>query len=154
MARIIKPPHPLDLLPGERCIFLAGSIEMGRAEPWQQEVEQALQQLDLCILNPRRDTWDASWPQTIDYPPFREQVEWELAALERADLIIMYFSPDTQAPITLLELGLAARSGRLAVCCPSGYWRRGNVEIVCARYGVAFLPSLAALCRYAIDFFQ
>ena len=30
MARIVKPPAPLDLSPGERSVFLAGSIEMGQ----------------------------------------------------------------------------------------------------------------------------
>jgi hypothetical protein len=32
--------------------------------------------------------------------------------------------------------------GRLVVCCPEGYWRRGNVEVVCHRYGVQLLPIL------------
>lgn len=48
----------------------------------------------------------------------------------------MYFAPTTRAPITLLELGLFAQSGRLVVCCPDGFWRKGNVEVVSARYGV------------------
>src|SRR5687768_13327093 len=38
-------------------------------------------------------------------PKFREQVEWELAGLERADLIAMWFAPDTKSPITLLDRG-------------------------------------------------
>ena len=47
--------------------------------------------------------------------------------------------------ITLLELGLFARSGKLIVCCPDGFWRKGNVEVVCARYNVLLLDSLPAL---------
>jgi hypothetical protein len=46
-------------------------------------------------------------------------------------------APDTKAPISLLELGLFARSDRVVVGCPDGFWRRGNVEIVCQRYGCA-----------------
>lgn len=150
MARILKPPAPVVLADGERSVFLAGSIEMGRAEPWQATLEQALADLPIAILNPRRDEWDASWEQSIANPAFRGQVEWELAAMERASLVAMYFAPATQAPITLLELGLHARGGKLLVCCPPGFWRRGNVEVVCARYNVplvAELPDLVRLVR-------
>lgn len=150
MARIIKPPHPIDLQPGEPSLFLAGSIAMGKAVDWQAMVSEALLDLPLCLLNPRRDAWQADWVQDINNPPFREQVEWELAAQEQADLIAMYFDPQTQAPITLLELGLFARSGKVIVCCPDGFWRKGNVDIVCTRYGVEMQPSLPVLitaCR-------
>jgi hypothetical protein len=145
MAKVLKPPVPLDLPPGVPSVFLAGSIAMGRAAPWQAEAEAALAPLDIAILNPRRDDWDASWPQDMAHPQFRAQVEWELEAQERASLIAMYFAPDTQAPVTLLELGLFARGGRLVVCCPPGFWRKGNVDVVCARYGVPQVPTLEAL---------
>lgn len=145
MARVLKPPSALALAEGERSVFLAGSIEMGRAEAWQAEVELALADAPGVILNPRRDAWDVSWEQSISNPLFREQVEWELEGLERASVVAMYFAPQTQAPITLLELGLFARSGKLVVCCPVGYWRRGNVEVVCARYGVPLVADLPEL---------
>jgi hypothetical protein len=145
MARVLKPPVPIDLAAGERSVFLAGSIEMGRAEAWQASVEAALADLPLAVLNPRRDEWDASWEQSIRNRQFREQVEWELDGLERATVVAMYFAPGTQAPVTLLEMGLVARSGRLVVGCPPGFWRRGNVEVVAARYGVPLVESLADL---------
>lgn len=41
-------------------VFLAGSIEMGQAEQWQERVVHALSDAgDLVILNPRRDDWDS-----------------------------------------------------------------------------------------------
>jgi hypothetical protein len=145
MARIAKPPAPLPLDGQTPSLFLAGSIEMGAAEDWQAQFENSLSDLDVLILNPRRNEWDASWEQSINNPLFREQVEWELAALERADVVAMYFAPATKAPVTLLELGLCARDGRLVVCCPAGYWRRGNVQVVCRRYRVPLLDSLPDL---------
>ena len=145
MARVVKPPAPLPLDGQTPSVFLAGSIEMGSAEDWQAQFERSLSDLDVLILNPRRNEWDASWVQSIANPQFREQVEWELSGLERASLVAVYFAPDTKAPITLLELGLTARGGRLVVCCPDGYWRKGNVEVVCARYGVPLVADLAAL---------
>jgi hypothetical protein len=154
VARILKPPAPVRLDGRTPSVFLAGSIEMGAAEDWQAEVTRALADLEVVILNPRRDEWDASWVQSITNPQFREQVEWELTGLESASVVAMYFAPATRAPVTLLELGLSARGGRLVVCCPEGYWRRGNVEVVCARYGVplvATLPELAAEVRKRVS---
>lgn len=145
MVHVIKPPQSLDLDDWQRTIFLAGSIEMGMAEDWQQSVAQSLSHKDLILLNPRRENWDPSWKQTITNPDFREQVEWELAAQEQAAMIAMYFAPATKAPITLLELGLFARSDKLVVCCPHGFWRKGNVEVVCDRYQIPMVDSLNAL---------
>ena len=71
-----------------------------------------------------------------------ESVEWELEQLERADVVAMYLDPATKAPVSLLELGLFARSGRVVVGCPPAFYRRGNVEIVCARYGAALTDTL------------
>ncbi len=145
MAKIIKPPHPLYLHPNDKSVFLAGSIEMGRATNWQAAFEQAFQQIEVVLLNPRREKWDSTWVQSIENKQFREQGEWELEAQERADVIAMYFSPATKSPIALLELGLFARSGKLIVCCPDGYWRKGNVDIVCKRYGVQTVSSFGGL---------
>ena len=135
------------LSPGRPAIFLGGSIEMGKAERWQDELADAVQGEKGLLLNPRRTGWDASWEQSIDNPHFREQVEWELAALEHADLILLYLQPDTKSPISLLELGLYAKSApeKLLVCCPDGFWRKGNVDIVAARYGVRQVSDKAAL---------
>lgn len=140
----VQPPHPHAHLAGRR-VFLAGSIEMGAAEDWQARVARELADVgDLVVLNPRRDDWDASWEQRARDPRFKEQVEWELDGLEAADVIAMYLAPETKAPISLLELGLHAAGGKLVVCCPDGYWRKGNVEIVCARHGAELFASFDA----------
>ena len=132
--KIIKP---LDRIPlGGKTVFLAGSIEMGTAENWQNKVEKLLEDTDWIILNPRRDDWDSSWEQSIENREFYEQVNWELRGLEMSDMAIMYFAPGTKSPISLLEFGLLAGSepGKLLVVCPEGFWRKGNVDIVCERY--------------------
>ena len=128
-------------------MFLAGSIEEGTADEWQTVITEALQDLDITVLNPRRDAWDASWTQAMEFAPFREQVEWELEAQEKADLIAFYFSPATKSPVSLLELGLAAGRRRAIVCCPDGFWRKGNVDIVCKRYGIPQVATLDDLAR-------
>ena len=145
MAQIFKPPAQLPPAGATPSVFLAGSIEMGAAEDWQARLTHALQDLNVLIFNPRRDEWDASWVQSLGNPQFREQVEWELTGLEQATAVAMYFAPATKAPVTLLELGLCARSGKAVVCCPEGYWRRGNIEVVCARYELPLVASLDEL---------
>ncbi|MEM1416025.1 MAG: nucleoside 2-deoxyribosyltransferase domain-containing protein [Myxococcota bacterium] len=143
---------PMRWAPGPRpSVFLAGSIDMGVAPDWQAELARGLEDLDVDVLNPRRPDWDATWRATFDQPEFREQVEWELAGLEGATLVAMYLAPETKAPISLLELGLVARREGLVVCCPEGYWRKGNVDVVCARYGIPQVPELAALLGWLRD---
>ena len=132
--QIITAPEPLKI--NSKSIFLAGSIEQDKATRWQDEVIEKLKQYNYTILNPRRKVWDASWEQRIDNPNFNEQVNWELDALGKADVILMYFDPKTKSPISLLELGLFAKSGKLIVCCPDGFWRKGNVDVVCDRFGI------------------
>lgn len=34
---------------------------------------------------------------------------------------------------------------KLVVCCPEGFWRRGNVQVVCGRYGVKLVETLDEL---------
>lgn len=124
-----------------KSIFLAGSIEMDKAIDWQKACEIALAD-DFNVLNPRRTTWNNSWKQTKDNPLFREQVEWELNALQQADKILLYFAAGTKSPISLLEFGLYAESGKLLVVCAEEFWRKGNVDIVCERYQIPQFHSL------------
>ncbi|MEC7119524.1 MAG: nucleoside 2-deoxyribosyltransferase domain-containing protein, partial [Pseudomonadota bacterium] len=77
-------------------------------------------------------------------PNFRQQVEWELAALEQADLIFIYFAAGSHSPISLLELGLHAQSGKLIIVCPEGFWKKGNVDIVAHRFGLPVFKDLNA----------
>lgn len=116
---------------------------MGKAEKWQDRVVRLLKdRRGVIIFNPRRDDWDSSWKQDINHKQFREQVEWELKAMEHADQILMYFDPKTQSPISLLELGLFARTGKLIVVCPDGFWKKGNVDIVCRKYEIDQVETL------------
>lgn len=142
MRQVKAPHHPNT----ELRVFLAGSIEMGEAEQWQRRVVDALADVDnLVILNPRSDDWDSSWEQGAANAQFFEQVSWELDMLDAADIIVMYFAPETMSPISLLELGLYAKSDKLKVCCPSGFWRRGNVEVVCQRHRIPLFDDLEEL---------
>lgn len=137
----IKSPNPTPIpLYSYTKVFLAGSIEMGTAENWQAKVVNDLPN-NVMFLNPRRDDWDASWKQEYNNPEFYSQVTWELDMLNKADIIAMYFDPNTKSLISLIELGLYANSGKLIVCCPEGFWRKGNVDIICSEYGIKLFDN-------------
>jgi len=136
-VQILKPTDGDSVLNGV-TVFLAGSIEMGAAEDWQTIVTNKMEEFEIpvTLFNPRRDSWDSSWEQRESNPQFNQQVNWEMDKLNECDFIFMYFSPGTKSPISLLELGLHADSGKMIVCCPDEFWRKGNVEIVCSRHKI------------------
>lgn len=145
--RVVYPPQVLSLddwYPNQN-IFLAGSIEMNTAEDWQSYVIEKLKYENITFLNPRRADWDNTISQSEDDPRFVEQVEWELNMLENSDIIAMFLQPGTISPISLLELGLHAPEGKMIVCCPDGFHRKGNVTIVCRRFGVEMVDTLDQL---------
>jgi predicted nucleotidyltransferase len=139
----VKPPRRINIK--APSVFLAGSIEMGKARPWQDELAKMLSDLDVVVLNPRREDWNKEWKQDSEFKPFKEQVDWEMDHLEAADVIALYFQPGTMSPISLLELGLYAASKKVIVCCPDGFWRRGNIQIVCMRYGLEIVETFDEL---------
>jgi len=138
----IKSPAKLEWDIFNGAIFLGGSIEMGLAEDWQPKLIAELANYEIAVLNPRRDNWDPTWVQSIKNPKFKEQVQWELSAIDHANIVVFYFDPDTKSPITLMELGLCAGQGsKTIVCCPDGYWRKGNVEILCEMYNIKLVET-------------
>jgi hypothetical protein len=135
--------------PEEVSIFLAGSIDNGEAEEWQEYTTEQFACCDnVIILNPRRDDWDSSWDCSTNNPQFVEQVNWELSNLDKADFILLYFSPTSKAPISLLELGIFRDKENMVVVCPEGYYRKGNVDIVCDRYNITQLDTLEDAINY------
>lgn len=142
MSNVVKAPGKYNTQ-GKFTIFLAGTIDMGKGENWQQQVGDYFADFPdwLLILDPRRDDWDDSWEQSIENKEFKEQVTWELQSQEAADLIMFVFATNeknaekAEAPITLMELGLF-KDKQCVVCCPEGYYRKGNVDVVCERYGI------------------
>jgi hypothetical protein len=140
-AIIHKPPQiPTITRPS---VILYGAI---LPEPaWQTSLAASLSHLPIDILDPRRDDWDSSWVEDISFPLFKEQVAWEMDHAQVASVIVFYFAPGRETPITLLELGMYAASRKAVVCCPEGFYKRGNVQMVCERYGIEMVGGLEEL---------
>jgi Nucleoside 2-deoxyribosyltransferase like len=150
-SRLILAPKPYTP-DGTKAVFLSGSIEKlpEGAPTWQERLTKSISHLPITIINPHRMDWDSTWKEDISDPRFKEQVEWELEMQEIADVFAVYFAPKTQAPVTLLELGLSAKHGKTIVACPEGFWKRGNVQIVCKRYGIELVDSLDDLIKVLV----
>lgn len=134
-----KAPEKYDPNSGHTKIFLGGSIEMGKAIDWQTRLTNDLSQFEnVMVLNPRRDDWDSTWSQTpVPGTQFHEQVSWELDGQDNAEILVYYFAEDTNSPITLMELGLYANSGKdIFVYCTEKFYRYGNVKMVCDKYQI------------------
>ncbi|WP_406825954.1 nucleoside 2-deoxyribosyltransferase domain-containing protein [Pedobacter sp. KACC 23697] len=136
--RTVLPPEII--LPNDVSVFLAGTIDMGHSVDWQQKfIDQANEEEvldDVVVFNPRRKVWDHNRTQSIKNMWFSEQVNWELDAMESADVILLFLEANSKSPISMMELGLFADSGKLMVCCEEGFWRKGNIDIVCKRKGI------------------
>ncbi len=113
-------------------MFLAGAIDMGAAVDWQAYVIEGLQGAnDLSILNPRREVFTPE----MEVP----QIEWELSALHRSDLIFLWLPKGAKAPISLLEFGMfvTGRKPHLLVGVEPGFYREMNVRMTCDYLHVA-----------------
>lgn len=177
--QIIEAPSSLKPFLVSRAIkvFIAGSIELGKARDWQTEFieklnkERSLKKVDFILFNRRRTDWDSSWKEDINNPQFREQIEWELEAQKIASIIPMHFESKAQAPITLMEFGLNVQfkcvalqidgwgfipklPSRLIIHCPKGFWKKGNIDIVCARYNIKQVETLSDLVNVTIEGIQ
>lgn len=142
-ATILQAPARCDFS-GKRTIFLSGTTS---GEDWRGVLINSLSGFDVVFLNPDRPDWDSTWEETLSDSRWSEQVTWEMDMLEAADVVVCYFDRVSQAPITLLELGLVARSRNVIACVIEGYPKSGNVEAVCRRYSIPLVRSPESLAE-------
>lgn len=116
-------------------VFLAGTIDNGDSVDWQKEVIDGLSKTDITIYNPRR----YDFPEHPKDEDVINQIRWEQVHLDDADKIVMVFKEGSMSPVTLLELGLYATSGKLIVFCTTGYWRWHNVFETCRKYNIPLI---------------
>ena len=139
--KIIYPDE--EIIPKNINIFLAGTIDNGNSKDWQKEVIESLNgvglenNIDITIFNPRRKKWN----KILSKKDLEYQIKWEQEHLDRADLIIMVLLDNAKSPISLLELGLYAESGKLLVFCTAKFWRYDNVHLTCEKYSVPLVNS-------------
>lgn len=132
-------------------MFLAGTIDNGNSEDWQETAIKLLKrkkELPFCdqlhVYNPRRKNWnpDASEEELVN------QINWEMDKMRESDYILFNFLPDSKSPITMLELGYMSENTQCFVCCPKKFYRYTNIKVFCERIGIPVFDTLEEL----IDF--
>ena len=122
-----------------KSVFLAGTIDNGNSKDWQKEVIDILEKenISLEIYNPRREHWNPNpSKEEMEY-----QIKWEQDHLDKATIIVMVLSDNSKSPISLLELGLYATSGKLIVFCTDNFYRYDNVRLTCEKYNIELIED-------------
>ena len=140
---IITPEETISKLPNKpnsKSVFLAGTIDNGDSLNWQDKTIIELTNLginDIEIYNPRRENWNSNpSKEDIEY-----QIKWEQDHLDKADVIVMVLLDDSKSPISLLELGLYAKSNKLIVFCTPNFYRWDNIRLTCEKYNIQLVES-------------
>ena len=122
----------MQVIPDSKTVFLAGTIDNGDSFNWQEGIINRCQDLDIVFYNPRRK----KWPSVTVTSQIEYQIKWEQEHLDNADLIIMCLLDNSRSPISLLELGLYAQSGKIIVFCNPEFYRYDNVRLTCEKYNI------------------
>lgn len=124
-----------------KSVFLAGTIDNGNSLNWQDKTIIELINLgvkDLEVYNPRREHWNPN-PSKED---MEYQIKWEQDHLDKADVIAMVLLDDSKSPISLLEIGLYAKTGKLIVFCTPNFYRWDNVRLTCEKYHIELVQDI------------
>lgn len=135
-----KEPNRLN----SKSVFLAGTIDNGDSLNWQDKVIIELINLgvkNLEIYNPRREHWNNNHSKE----EMEKQIKWEQDHLDNADVIAMVLLDDSKSPISLLELGLYARTNKVIVFCTSKFYRWDNIKLTCKKYNIDLIQDLNPL---------
>ena len=95
-------------------LFLAGPFEHGDGastppRSWRDEVIDAVDDLDVTVIDPRNPRWPSLEAGT---PGRRGAFEWQCAAAFDADVVVVWVPQDRHAPTALMILGyLGAKRG-------------------------------------------
>lgn len=138
---IIMAPNRVDKLT-KYAVFLAGRTS---GSDWRKLLAELLTSTPITLLNPSRSDWDSTWVENNTDSRWAEQISWELDMQDAADSVAFFFDQASDAPISLLEFGLAARTGKALVCVSYDYSKRGNIEAVCAKYKIPLFSTLEGL---------
>lgn len=126
-------------------VFLAGSIDKGKASNWQEKFKEELSPFPITLFNPRRKFFPEG------KKPLKEQIFWEMEKLSASDVIIFNFQDYSSSPITLLELGAFHKNKKIFVYADK-YYRKENVMYFCQHNNILFYEDeklmLSAIKQY------
>lgn len=138
-----------------KSIFLAGPTPRGKVVPsWRPEALRILEELgfDGTVLEP--EDADGSFHDFGDPDVWRAQVEWEEAALKRADCIVFWIPRDMAtmpALTTNTEWGMWCDSGKVVLGTPPGAPSVKYQEHYARKFRVPLAHTLEDTLRLAVS---
>lgn len=132
-------------------IFLGGTASDTGEPDWREALNKGLADQAVTIFDPKRDDWDATWREDFSDTRWADQIQWELDMQDTADIIVVLFHGVTAAPVSLAEMGMASRTGKLIACALDGYCKKGYVEAVCRKFKAPFVRSEDELRRVVME---
>lgn len=120
----------------KELIFLAGSMGEDAQGTWRDRISNDLSD-KFHFLDPTCHNH-----ASLDADGMKKHIQWELEAMELADIILLRFLPDAESPISLVELGLYTFSKKLIVVCPEGFYKYNYLNVLCEKYATPFLANL------------
>ncbi|MEP2240010.1 MAG: nucleoside 2-deoxyribosyltransferase domain-containing protein [Maribacter sp.] len=128
-----------DILPinnsNQRSIFLAGSMDHKQEGSWRTKVIAEFGAHD--IFDPTHVHHN-----NLNDEQMKRHVQWELDALQLADMILLNFLPIALSPISLVELGMYVRSNKLIVICPKAFYKSNYVNTLCKKYNTPIFNNI------------
>lgn len=115
---------PVIVLPRNmKRLFLGGGIS--GCPNWQKDLYMRLVDLNITVLNPRRENFPIDDPNSV-----YEQIKWEHNMLRRSDMIVFWFCKETMCPIVLYELGVWSNTDiPIVIGMHPEYVRKQDVDI-------------------------
>jgi hypothetical protein len=138
MKVINAPDHYEPGIYPDFVIFLGGS----RIGNWRLGVYQWLIGFDVTVLDPYGDN------QRDEYG------DWDLSALNRADLILINIVNQVNLSIPFWELGFSIKSSKLYVNCYVECPERNPIESLCREYKIPLFSTLPKLIDYTRNYLK
>ncbi len=133
LITVITPPTLFFPTKGPK-IFLAGSVNNGKAVDWQTRaityMETQWTENNAVVYNPRRPDGEFLPENEV------EQATWTISMLNAVDYIILHLAGDSGSPISTFELGLFVNDKRLHLSIDDSYVRKEIIEIHYDFFGV------------------
>lgn len=125
-------------------VFLAGSIDFQLSSNWRKYVIARIG--GRLIFDPTNENHNS-----LSDSEMKNHIAWELEALSLSDTIFLNFLPDSESPISLVELGLYVKSNKLIVICPKEFYKSRYVIQLCSTYNTPLFDSLDDGIKYYIE---
>ncbi|GAB5417556.1 MAG: hypothetical protein Crog4KO_08280 [Crocinitomicaceae bacterium] len=126
-------------------VFLAGSMGKDEHGTWRERIMSDLSGKFL-FLDPTCHNH-----ASLDADGMKKHIQWELDAMEMADTILLHFLPESESPISLVELGLYTFTDKLIVVCPKEFYKYNYLYVLCEKYNTPFLEDIEAAKPYLLN---